>query len=271
MNKPLVSILMPNYNCEKYLDEAINSVLKQTYTNFEFIIIDDASTDNSWNIIKKHSKQDKRIKAFKNKKNRGIVFSRNKAFEKSSSKSKYYAIFDSDDISFQKRLQKQVEFLERNKDYGIIGSNLLIIDENSKKIGTRKYKNKFSVEDASMFIKSPLAQPSAMINKKFLKELRYSNEFEVAEDWDLWFRLLQRCKGANIATPLLKYRITSTQSKNYKLKRTIINSLKIRFKYMTFKNYFNIKIMTRIIAEIILLILPSCIVLWLFKKLEIKK
>ncbi|MFT4244728.1 MAG: glycosyltransferase [Candidatus Woesearchaeota archaeon] len=263
----VVSVLMPNYNGDKYLKEAVNSILNQTFADFELLIVDDCSTDESLEVLR--SFDDSRIKVFENSRNLGIVKTRNRLFSLMSSSSEFVAIMDSDDIALPTRLERQVAFLEKFKNIGIVGSNLIIIDENSKKIGTRSYSKNFSRSES--FIKSPLAQPSVMISKKFLGDLRYSSEFEVAEDWDLWFRILKRCRGANIQEPLLKYRISTTQSKSLKLRRSIVNSLKVRFKYMGFKEYINVKILFRIVAECILLVLPSSFVMWLFKKMEIKK
>ena len=121
--KPFISIIMPVYNNELYLSYAIESILKQTYSNFEFIIIDDCSTDSSWKIISKYAKKDKRIKAHKNKKNLKIVKTRNKGFELMSKKTKYIAIFDSDDISLPKRILHEVEFLEDNYNFEIVSGH----------------------------------------------------------------------------------------------------------------------------------------------------
>ena len=184
---------MPNYNCEKYIEEAIKSILNQSYKNFEFIILDDSSTDNSWKIIKKYSKLDKKIKSFRNKKNLGITKTRNKLFDLMNKKSKYFAIMDSDDISYRDRLKIQIEFLNKfeNKEVGIVGSNIKIIDENSKQIGFRKYKEKITKKD--ILIKSPVAQPSCMGRCEVLKKVgRYDEKYKVSEDYDLWFRVFEK-------------------------------------------------------------------------------
>ena len=266
-SQPLVSVLMANYNNEVYLSEAIESVLNQTYINFELLIVDDCSQDNSWSVIKQYADKDKRIKPFKNKKNLGIAKTRNKLFDVASKKSKYYAIMDSDDISNSKRIKNQVEFLEKNSDYGIVGNNLIIIDENSNEIGRRKYH--FNVEKVKL-IKSPFPQPSVMIRKKALGNLRYPENYQVCEDWYLWLLLLSVSKGKNLDFYGLKYRVSTTQSKTKKLKLTILNSIKIKFKFMKFKDYLNIKIIFRIFLELSLLLLPKKLILVLFHNIELK-
>ena len=116
---PLISVLMPVYNSEKYVAEAIESILCQTYKDFEFIIINDASTDSSLKIIAKYAKQDKRIKLINNKKNVKISASLNKGL--SIAKGKYIARMDSDDISLPSRFELQTKFLADNPAVGIVG------------------------------------------------------------------------------------------------------------------------------------------------------
>ncbi len=267
-DEPLVTVLMPNYNNEKYLTEAIESILNQNYSNFEFVIVDDCSKDNSLEIIKKFAILDSRIKCYKNDVNFGIVKTRNKLLGLVSENSKYIAIFDSDDISTKNRLEKQVSFLEKNLDFGIVGSNLVIIDENSKIIGKRSYQ--FDVQKIK-FIKSPFAQPSIMFRKNVISSMSYSNKFDVCEDYDLWFRILSETNGKNLNFDGLKYRISSTQEKSTNLKKTIKNTLLVKFKYLKFKHYFNFKIIFRVFLESFLLFLPNKAVLWLFVFMEIKK
>jgi len=272
VNEPLVSILMPNYNNEKFITETIESILNQTYTNFEFIICDDCSTDNSWKIIQKFVKKDSRIKAFRNEKNLQIVKTRNKLFTLMSEESKYVAIIDSDDVAMSKRLELQVDFLEKHADFGLVGGNLIIIDENSKEIARRSYLNRDSELRKHMLIKNNFAQPTVMMRRSVLDIVgEYSNEFEVCEDWDFWIRCLNHFKGANLKEITLKYRFSSTQSKSVKYRKTIINGLKVKFKHMKFKDYFSFNIMGRILLECIALLLPRKIVMGVFEKMEMRK
>ena len=109
---------MPVYNTEKYVAEAIESILNQSFSDFEFIIIDDCSSDNSWELIQKYAKKDKRIRAYKNERNRGISYTRNKLID--LSKTNYIVSQDSDDISLKNRLELSYNFLRKNKDYAVI-------------------------------------------------------------------------------------------------------------------------------------------------------
>jgi glycosyltransferase involved in cell wall biosynthesis len=269
---PKVSVLMPNYNNSEYLIGAIESIINQTYTNFEFIIVDDCSTDNSWKIIQEYAKKYKKIMCFRNEKNLNIVKTRNNLFNLADKNSKYLAIFDSDDISLSKRLEKQVEFLENNVEYGLVGSQVYIIDETNKIIGKRYYQTNYDKLKKKMIFKSPVAQPSVMLRREIIESIGdYSDKYEVCEDYDLWFRVLKKYKIVNLKVFLLKYRITKTQSKNKKLKLTIRNTIKIQSKYLFNKKYFSFFGLIYFLLENILLVLPNKLILKLFLILEIKK
>ena len=117
---PLLTVLMPVYNADKFLDESINSILSQTYSEFELLILDDASTDNSLKIIKAYAKEDKRIKVLVNQKNRGEAKCRNILLK--NSKTEFIAWMDADDISLPVRLQTQIDFLKKNPTIDIVGA-----------------------------------------------------------------------------------------------------------------------------------------------------
>lgn len=111
--EPLVSIVTPAYNVEKYIEETINSVLNQTYKNWEMIIVEDCSNDNTFRLIQDSSRKDSRIKIYQNKKNSGVSFTRNKAID--MAQGKYIAFLDADDLWDKEKLEKQIEFMEKNK------------------------------------------------------------------------------------------------------------------------------------------------------------
>ncbi len=157
-----VTILMPVYNGEKYLKEALESILNQTFTNFEFLIINDASTDNSKNII--NSFNDHRIKLIENKENLGLTKSLNKGI--SISQSEYIARMDADDISLPKRLGIQVKFMDKHPEIGAVGTWAKIIgDKNKKHIKT--YSN-FEKIKAVSFFKNIIVHPSVRIGRKLI-------------------------------------------------------------------------------------------------------
>lgn len=125
---PLVSVIMPAYNGEKYIGDAIESVLNQSYDNFELIIVEDKSTDNTLEVIQKYI--DSRLFLYLNSQNRGIAYSTNLGIAKS--KGKYIALLDDDDIALKRRLEWQVNFLEEHKDIDIVGGRSALIDSEGK-------------------------------------------------------------------------------------------------------------------------------------------
>ncbi|MCS7093307.1 MAG: glycosyltransferase [Patescibacteria group bacterium] len=224
--KPLVSVIMPVYNAEKFLSQAIESILNQTYKNFEFIIIDDYSTDNSKEILKTYLKRDKRIKVFFNRKNLGIekvLMKTKKIF-----RGKYYARMDADDISRKDRLEKQIDFLENNPDYVIVGSNIRIIDENNKILGLRKYPETHQEIVDYLYLGNPFAHPSVCLKADVLKKEFYNEKFKNAEDYYLWWRILKLGKGLNLQDYLVDYRFHSNQIKLKQLKNQLKASIQIQ-------------------------------------------
>ncbi len=207
-----ISVIMPVYNASKYISEAIESILKQTFKNFEFIIIDDGSTDNSKDIIEYYKRLDKRIKFFKQE-NSGVSKALNKGI--SIAKGKYIARMDSDDISLPHRLETQFKFMENNLDYVIIGSNANIISMEGNflyctemQLLDEKIKNQLPV--------NPFIHPSTFIVKDSLIKAGGYDEVIVhhVEDQILWNKMTIYGKFGNLQEPLLNYRLLPTSISN---------------------------------------------------------
>ncbi|MCK5184343.1 MAG: glycosyltransferase [Candidatus Heimdallarchaeota archaeon] len=205
---PLVTVLMPVYNGEKYLAEAIDSILQQEFTDFEFLIIDGTSTDNSVKIIKEYT--DSRIRLiFRDKNSPGFASALNHGL--ALSRGKYIARMDCDDISYPDRLQKQIDFMDENKKVGVCGTWIIELIE--RKLGkVHKYPTSFDEIKVSLFFSSPLGHPSVMIRNSMFKEnnLFYNTEFLYGEDFDLWNRCAEHFQLANLPEILLTYRKLST-------------------------------------------------------------
>ncbi|MCI8465867.1 MAG: glycosyltransferase family 2 protein [Lachnospiraceae bacterium] len=131
---PLVSVIMPAYNGEKYIGEAIESVLNQTYGNLELIVVEDKSTDATPDLIRRY--QDSRIRLYFNDRNQGIAYSTNLGIEKS--RGKYIALLDDDDIALERRLEWQVDFLEKHEEIDVLGGRSALIDKDGNFIGYDK-------------------------------------------------------------------------------------------------------------------------------------
>lgn len=226
---PKISVLMPNYNWEKYISEAIESILNQNFTDFEFIIIDDGSSDKSWEIIQDYAKKDERIVALKNEENLWVQNTRNKLFEEAQWE--YYAFFDSDDISYLNRLEIQIEFFKKHSDIDICGSNFEIINKDWNITETKKFPETDDEIKKSFFYRNPFGQNTILLKAKCVKIVGwYNTSFTVAEDLDLWVRLWVKYKMHNIQENLIQYRIHWQNSILTKQKLHIQNTLKIRKK-----------------------------------------
>lgn len=217
---------MPVYNCELYIKEAINSVLNQTFSDFELIIIDDCSTDNTVSVIDKFS--DNRICLYKKEKNLGLIDSLN--FGVSIAKGEYLARMDGDDICLPERFARQIDFLEKNPDIMLCGtaikfigsaSDILIFPENHAEIVI----NLFS------FLPT-FAHPTVMGKKEIFEKNNYHEDYEFAEDYELWTRLVQAGKVANLKEVLLEYRVHPAQVSVKNKTIQDINSFKSRLEIL---------------------------------------
>lgn len=203
---PTISVIMPAYNTEKYISTAIESILQQTFEDFEFIIIDDASTDRTYDII--CSYHDKRIIRIRNHINLGVAACINIGLSIASSE--YIARMDSDDISKPERFQKQIEFMNANSNLGISGTHMAVIDdegrlikEHHKKIGDE------TIKISLFFGHTSLAHPSIIIRKRIIDmhHLRYDTAFQYAEDYDLYCRASSFIVLDNYPECLVQYRV----------------------------------------------------------------
>lgn len=204
MQNILVSVLMPVYNSSRFLDTAIQSILKQTFTNFEFILIDDGSTDNSLDIIKSYL--DPRIKVIVHEKNMGLIYTRNESVEIATGK--YLAFLDSDDIALPQRLEKQVDFMERNPDYAIVGSWIKTIDINDNvSDNTIRYTSPPEVIPSILLFKNYFTTSSVIVRKSTLPEKPFQKDFPIAEDYNVWIGIADKHKVWNLQEVLIHYRV----------------------------------------------------------------
>ncbi len=233
--QPLISVLMPVFNAAKYVEEAVNSVLTQTYTNFELIIIDDGSTDKSWSILQKLAKKDKRIRIYQNRINSGIGYTRKELAN--MAKGKFAAIMDSDDIMFPDRLAVQAKFLQENPNVVVVGGQCVTIDEQGEESGAKQFPLAHREIYDMMFTRMSIQQPASMINLALVpKDFPwYDNSVSPVEDLDNLFRLFQSGEFANLAENVLYYRVYPTSSSLKNIKRTFWLTMKVRmravFKY----------------------------------------
>lgn len=207
-NNPIISVIMPIFNAENYLREAIDSILGQTFSDFELLILNDGSTDCSMDIISSYN--DPRIIIHSTIVNKGLIFQLNKGIE--LSRGKYIARMDSDDISLPKRFETQFQILENNPEVSVCGTSYFIKDErknNFKKIiKYERTENPFEVY-MHLFFSCAVCHPSVMIRKKLIdvNKLHFDINFKDAEDFELWVRISEISQIINIPNALLIYRL----------------------------------------------------------------
>lgn len=228
---PLVSVIMPVYNAEGYLAEAVKSILGQTYRNFEFIVVDDGSTDRSWKIIRKFAKRySRRIKAYRLKKT--INYAGNGAvnYGYRFAKGDYIVRMDADDIAMPKRLKKQVEFMEKHPEVILSGTQAYVIDGKGTVTGRKNVPLAHEKIYDEYGVVHPIIHPTVMIRRSLLpqKDRIYEKKFGINSDYYTFFRLLKYGKFANMGEYLLKYRVHSGNFSYKKPKERFINSFKIR-------------------------------------------
>lgn len=220
---PRVSVIMSVYNSEKYLEDSIKSILNQSFKDFEFIIVNDCSNDNSLKIINKYKENDVRIKLINNSKKINLANSLNKCLK--VAKGKYIARMDADDISIKNRLEIQYNFMEENEDIFLCGGSAIVINEYGKKEGKfLKYDSPSKIK-RKLLNSNPLIHPSIFFRNT--KDLFYRGEFELSQDYDFYLRILEsHRKIINISNLIIMYRVYKENEDKIKKQRYYFNKAK---------------------------------------------
>lgn len=207
MTKPRLTVLLTVYNAEKHLKAAIDSILAQTFSDFNLLIIDDGSTDSSRKIINSYSYKDSRITPLLYDKNKGFIAVLNEGLKQASTD--IVARMDADDISQPQRLQKQYDFLSQHPDIAIVGSDVVVIDEENKIIGYEHLLENPEAIKRALPVMCPFAHGAVMFRKSAVLAVGGYKETDFAvEDYELWGRLLHNHQGANITQPLFQWRVS---------------------------------------------------------------
>lgn len=200
---PRVTVLMPVYNAEKFLREAINSILEQSFKPFELLIIDDGSTDRSSEIIASY--RDPRIRFIQNGKNLGITPTLNKGIALASCE--LIARMDADDVSHPQRIQKQFGYMKRNPDCALLSTWARVVDEDKKFIRLERYRSNFYYYNLTF--ECWMYHPTIMLRRSAVEQVGLYG-MPYSEDYDLFWKLSTRFKIANLPEALVDYRVTST-------------------------------------------------------------
>ena len=214
---PLVSVVMPVYNGEKFLSEAIESVLAQTFADFEFIIVDDGSSDRSAQIVRSYAKSETRIRFIQQERNLGHADARNRGHELATGE--YIAVMDCDDICLPRRLETQIDFLRRNPAIGALGAGAQAVAEDRRPLFKFDLPEEHALIALNLFVGSFLIHPTVMMRRETLESVGgYESSRRTAVDTELWSRLIWRTRFANLPEQLLLYRWHEGQ--NHRMRAT---------------------------------------------------
>ncbi len=215
--RPEISVVMSVYNGERYLKEALDSILEQTFSDFEFIIIDDGSTDRSREILTEYAAREARIRLIENAQNIGLTKSLNKGLLQAQGR--YIARQDADDISLPQRFEMQLAYLTAHQKIGLLGTSCTTIDKYGKAGKIREKPVTDTEIRWTILFDNPFWHTSVMFRRKLIKEhqLMYTEHIKFAQDYELWARMLHHTRAANLATPLVNVRFHSEQISTQKL------------------------------------------------------
>lgn len=273
MNKPKVSVLLSNYNGEKFVAEAIESILKQTYRDFELIVIDDGSKDGSVAIIQQLVAKDPRIVFIQNEENLSLPVALNIGLQRA--RGEYVVRMDSDDVASPQRIETLVAFMEnpQHENIAVCGSYCELIDESGKVIGIKKFPRQDKDIRSALWYRNPIQHSTAIIRKRCLDDLGgYNVTFPQSQDYELWFRIGQKYQLHNLEEVLMRYRVHGENAIIQKQKNMI--QLALRARKMAVHDYgYTISLRAQIFNSFtrLALILPIRLVYWMFRVMQQNK
>lgn len=262
MTDPLVSVLIPAYNAEGRVSEAILSVLQQSFEDYEVIVLDDASDDNTYDVVS--SFDDRRVTVVQNEENLGISRSRNKLISYASGD--YVAWLDSDDRMVEDRLERQVAFFYDHAEHALVGGAIRIIDEDGEPIGKRTYPTTHEDIHDALLRYNPFAQPAVMTRRVVLEDADgFREDIDIGEDYDLMLRVAADHRVANLDAVLTEYRVFDEQTTTANMKQTMQNTVSIQQRAINEYGYEDdwVSWLHRI-GLTGALILPRPVIQWLF-------
>lgn len=251
---PKISVVMASHNGEKFIKEAIDSILGQIFSDFEFLIIDDGSTDLTAVILQEYSQRDQRITIFTNKERLGLTKSLNSLIKQA--KGEYIARMDDDDISFKSRLEKQMDFMQKTPEFALVGSMAFLINEKSEIIGEKKLAVTSEQIKKQLLFNNQIIHSSWFARKDILiKEGLYNEKFKKAQDYEFVLRLAAKYKIANLPENLLKYRVLKT-SLSWQSKEQQKFAIKARWRAIAKYGYPKIRGIGNILVRLVWMYVP---------------
>jgi glycosyltransferase involved in cell wall biosynthesis len=233
---PTISVVMPAYNAAPFLDEAVTSILNQTFRDFEFIIVNDGSTDDTASILAKYQRSDNRINVY-HQENQGTFAARNRGCR--LARGKYLATMDADDVSFPDRLAKQIEYIERHPEIGILGTWICKIDKNGSLGGKWCPPTNARMLQWTLFFGVCVAAPTVLMRREVMEKLNFYRRVTTGvEDVDLWLRASCVTGFGNVPEVLLKYRVWEGNTSHTNLQNIRESHLRLLGSFIS--NFMNV-------------------------------
>ncbi len=237
MKPPVVSVVIPLYNCAPFLREAMDSLLAQTFTDFELICINDGSTDDTEKIALSYT--DLRIRYFANDSNMGLVYTLNKGIELSTGE--FIARMDGDDWCYPERFGLQVDFFRQHPDARILATTIELMDENGKPIGYWEDERR-AITPAQIRKKLPkdncIAHPTVMARAEIFRQFRYDGRQRQAEDYDLWLRIAAAGIPVNkLDNALVKHRIVRNSFTRKRQRNVFLKNARTKFRFYRYQTF----------------------------------
>ena len=263
-NAPLIAAVMPAYNAAAFLEEAIRSIMAQTFQAWELIVVDDCSADATAEIADRLAAEDPRIKVVRNPVNRREGNSRNIGIKRISPSVRYVATMDADDRCRPERFQRQFDFMEKHPECFVCGASIALMDERGRIFAERRYPC-----DADRIVKSfcsgnCFAHPTTMFRREIFSDYSYDAAHRCV-DYDLLFRVLEDYDGCNLPEILLDYRLSPSQQKSRYLKETLLDSIKLQRTRLLDPRFFRVINLINWCAECVLYLLPGSVIYLLFR------
>jgi glycosyltransferase involved in cell wall biosynthesis len=271
--KSIVSSVLPCYNNDRYVGQAIESLLEQKRAVDEIIVIDDGSTDSSWEVIQELVSTNTQVKAFKNEKNLGIPATRNRLIQEMRGDADYMLILDADDVAAPGRVARQLEYLENHPDCALVGSDISIINEQGEQIGVREYPHTHEEIVSSALHFNPFAQSSVMIRTSVIGQVgEYDERLARVQDYDLWLRVIKAgYQVHNLVEPLTLFRRHKDQGKETMAQKSIYYSWRVRARYIWRPRFFSLKGVALFVAYTLAMIFPKQMLNKIYAKLFVQK
>jgi hypothetical protein len=208
--EPTITVLMSVHNGEQFLPEALDSILRQTFADFELLAFDDCSTDGSLAILQSYARADARVHVVENQRNLGLTKTLNTGL--AMARAPYVARMDADDVSLPLRFAKQIEFLESNPQVEVVGTWADVIDGAGRHVETMQPPGTNAQIQKQLLVSNCLVHPSVMFRTAAVRAVGgYSEQLRYSQDYELWLRLAERCELENLQQVLLKYRVHAGQ------------------------------------------------------------